>query len=629
MSSAEQPDVTIDVGRESTAVFDPADRDRVLKLSLDMLCVIRFDGTFKSLSPDWSQVLNHPEQQLLSGSLLDFVHPDDRERTAAELAKLAEDETRVSFENRYQRGDDTYASLCWTAMPDAPSEVIHAIVRDVTEEKEREAEIRQSETRFRTLIESAPQAILVADWSGRILLVNPHAVDLFGYSEDELVGTSVDMLLPLNLRQRHANHRETFGRAPQPRMMGHGLDLVAERKNGTRFAVTVGLSLIEMDGDQAIATFVADISERKRIEEELLKSNELRVRLDELQRLRRESDELGELTELLQACVTVPEAYQVIDRYARRLFPHASGAVHVVSASGTLAEEVTAWGNRLFGPAFEIEGCWALRRGRVHVVDDPATMVSCSHLTDQATSYACVPMVAQGQSLGVIHSCRPAGTMSNPDQGSQWSRMRQLASEFADHAALGLSNLNLRASLRSHAIRDPLTKLFNRRYLEETVERELRRADREGAPVGVVMIDLDQFKALNDSFGHHAGDVVLREFATILTDSTRADDLACRYGGEEFVLVLPGASAETSRDRANSLREELRRRVIDYPTGPLSDLSLSAGVVAHPQHGTTFNELLRAADSALYEAKAQGRNRVHVSADGREQGNGRANARAN
>jgi two-component system, cell cycle response regulator len=167
-----------------------------------------------------------------------------------------------------------------------------------------------------------------------------------------------------------------------------------------------------------------------------------------------------------------------------------------------------------------------------------------------------------------------------------------------------------REALRMQAIRDPLTGLFNRRYMGEALDRELRRAEHGGQPVSMVMLDVDHFKRLNDTSGHQAGDELLTHIASILQARTRREDIACRYGGEEFLLILPGAPMEAALRRAEELRQVIRETTIEHRGRPLGRISVSAGVACFPEHGTTADELLRAADAALYRAKELGRDRV-------------------
>lgn len=166
--------------------------------------------------------------------------------------------------------------------------------------------------------------------------------------------------------------------------------------------------------------------------------------------------------------------------------------------------------------------------------------------------------------------------------------------------------------LREQSIRDYLTGLYNRRYLDETLEREVRRAERAKLPIGIIMLDIDHFKRLNDKFTHAAGDVVLQNIASLLKAKIRYADIVCRYGGEEFVVVMPEASLNATLRRAEALREEVRNLNLRYKNQNLGKITISLGVAVYPDHGSTGQEVMQSADSALYTAKLSGRDRVVV-----------------
>jgi diguanylate cyclase (GGDEF)-like protein len=220
--------------------------------------------------------------------------------------------------------------------------------------------------------------------------------------------------------------------------------------------------------------------------------------------------------------------------------------------------------------------------------------------------YLCVPLIAQGETLGVLH-LRP-GPPAEAQTPALAAVKDQLALTVAEDLALALANLRLRESLRSQAIRDPLTGLFNRRYLEETLGRELGRVKRVGAPLGVIMMDLDHFKQYNDTFGHSAGDELLSALGILLKSQIRGEDIACRYGGEEFLLILPGASVSIALERAEILRQAVKEMHRHHQG--LKPTTLSLGVAVYPDHGDTGLQLIRSADAALYRAKQAGRDRV-------------------
>ncbi|HEX2715730.1 MAG TPA: sensor domain-containing diguanylate cyclase, partial [Candidatus Acidoferrales bacterium] len=222
------------------------------------------------------------------------------------------------------------------------------------------------------------------------------------------------------------------------------------------------------------------------------------------------------------------------------------------------------------------------------------------------TAYVCVPLVAEGKALGVLH-LRYAS-----DRGQTKESDRALAVTAADQIALALANLRLHQSLREQAIRDSLTGLYNRQYMEDSLERELRRAERHKTPVAVVVMDLDRFKDINDTLGHEAGDAFLAAFGAFLRSRIREEDIACRYGGEEFVVILPGASLADASARAAQLREAASHVAVEHRGQTLGPVTLSFGIAVFPDHGTTQRMLFRAADASLYRAKQRGRNRVEV-----------------
>jgi diguanylate cyclase (GGDEF)-like protein len=219
--------------------------------------------------------------------------------------------------------------------------------------------------------------------------------------------------------------------------------------------------------------------------------------------------------------------------------------------------------------------------------------------------------MAHGETLGIFCLMTdPIGLVGAPSSISEFNI--QLAVSVAEHAALSIANLKLREKLRYQSIRDPLTGLFNRRFLDESLERELARAIRKNRSLGVIMLDVDRFKKFNDIFGHDAGDTVLKELGARLAKFIRVGDLACRYGGEEFTLILPESSLEDTRRRAEELRISFEQLSLKHRDIVLGKVTLSLGVAALPEHGTTAVQLLAAADGALFTAKNEGRDRVTV-----------------
>jgi len=359
--------------------------------------------------------------------------------------------------------------------------------------------------------------------------------------------------------------------------------------------------------------------ERQRAQNALQQANEMLTEwVRELEVRNKETLLLNEMGDQLQTCLTTEEACGVITKSALSLFPNDSGALCITNPSKNLVEVMAVWsGYTAPDPVFAPENCWALRSGRVHRVDDPAKSPICTHVRPGIKSgYLCVPMVAQGEAIGVLHlEMGPPGPDGRPVMTDAKSR---LALSVADHLGLALASLRLRETLHIQSIRDPLTGLYNRRYMEESLERELRRADRKQRPLAALMLDLDHFKRYNDTLGHAAGDAMLRAIGNFLQSRMRKDDIVCRYGGEEFTIIMPESSLEIAQQRAERLREDGKRLEISVNGQFLGSVTFSVGIACFPDHGTTGEQLLHAADLALYRAKAAGRDCVMAGVRGSE-----------
>jgi len=312
---------------------------------------------------------------------------------------------------------------------------------------------------------------------------------------------------------------------------------------------------------------------------------------------------------LLQSCMTQAEAYRVIALTAKDLFPGHNGCLAILPGRDQPLEVVAHWGACIsVESTFSTEDCWALRRGQLHEAFDPQSALLCSHLIHpQQASSLCLPLTVQSETVGVL------SLMENASRKEKYSLgLQQLVVTVGETIKLALSNLKLRDELRQQAIHDPLTDLFNRRYLEETLPRDLYQAQRRNAPLSVVMLDLDGFKQFNDSYGHGAGDALLREFGRILRAHLRKSDISCRYGGDEFLLVLPDSSVTDTQDRLEEIRTALKKLQIRYGEQMLGMITLSAGITQTPEHGITASELLQTADKAMYAAKQAGGDRIVV-----------------
>jgi diguanylate cyclase (GGDEF)-like protein len=387
----------------------------------------------------------------------------------------------------------------------------------------------------------------------------------------------------------------------------------------TTFTISLGHGLLWLVGMVGIVLgrrrLITAWQQQEHAENALRQSNhKLQDLVEESGRLNREISLVSELADHLHACMTGEEAQQIINRMAPRLFPEQSGALFLLNASRNILEMTVTWGDKPPDQSvMDLQSCWALRRGRPYLMQDPDRDLLCEHLSPPlAAGYYCVPLVAQRETLGVLHlramPPAPGGVSCPPISES----CQSLAITVAEHLALSLGNLKLQEALRHQAIRDPLTGLYNRRFMWETLERELYRMHRKGSCLAVIMLDLDHFKRFNDTFGHLAGDALLSALGRMLLVHVRKEDVACRYGGEEFTLILPETSLETACSRAEELRQLVHNLHLEHHGQILGAITISLGVAVYPQHGEDPEALLRAADAALYEAKHAGRDRVVV-----------------
>jgi diguanylate cyclase (GGDEF)-like protein/PAS domain S-box-containing protein len=361
---------------------------------------------------------------------------------------------------------------------------------------------------------------------------------------------------------------------------------------------------------------IQDVTERVEAEARLQQANrELAERVQELQQRTSEITLLSELGSRLQACQSAEEAYVEISIAAEQLFPGWSGGLCVISASRTVVETVANWGKPAQGErVFAPDECWALRLGRPQSFRTEERWAPCRHVDlTNVTESLCVPLMSQGEALGILtlQKARAQGEQearSRPSASGEAER--RLAAVLAEQIGLALGNLRLRETLRNQSICDPLTGLFNRRYMEESLEREFSRANRKKSRVAIIMMDIDHFKRFNDTYGHQAGDALLRALGDLMKKGTRGQDIACRYGGEEFAIVLCDTSLEGALQRSEILRQQVRQMCVEHANQLLGTISISMGVALYPDHGATIGDVLKAADQALYSAKREGRDRV-------------------
>ena len=550
--------------------------------------------------------------QLIGWHFNNFIVPEDLGAFLGHLNLVLNLRGRQTIELRLKRKDkqEVFISLESTFYQDtAKRSLVRTAFTDITERRQAEEALERLRLQNELILKSAGEGIFQLNLSGEVTFANPAAANLTGYQAGEMHHRLIQELIHY---QKADGSPYPLEECPMHRTLMDGesrrvFDDVFWTKEGEPLPVEYVTTPINEDGRPAGAVVIfRGIAERKRWEGELRKANE------QLQKLVARGDErnhqmmlLQEMGDVFQVCQSSPEAYGVIAEFAPQFFADYSGALYILNNAINFFEMAGSWGeNPPPEVIFGFDECWALRRSKAHSFNSAAAGLRCQHVSLPVTSL-CIPLMAQGEAMGVLHLQSP-----RPIPAEQLAAARQLGTSVAEGMALALANQRLREIMRHQAIRDSLTGLYNRRYLEETLEREVHRGNRLGICIGIIMMDLDQFKAYNDNYGHTAGDEMLRAAGQLIQNQVRGEDIACRYGGEEFLVIMPGASLEVVQLRAETIVREVKQ--LHLQNHALHPITISAGVAIFPDDGATADLVVQTADQALYRAKAAGRDRVMV-----------------
>lgn len=329
--------------------------------------------------------------------------------------------------------------------------------------------------------------------------------------------------------------------------------------------------------------------------------------LDSNQTLKQHEGDLiliNKMNETLQLCQNSEEAYTAIKLAAQRLFSNINGGLTITNFNN-IQELVLFWGDvQILLSSFPSTQCWAYRSANQYVVNDSHEELICPHYNHTPEGrYICIPLIVNSQVIGILN-------FNVPSKLDITNYMEEMFISFSNTIKLSIEKNKMFQKLQEQSIHDPLTQLFNRRYLDEALSHELKQIFRDKNSLCVAMLDLDYFKKFNDSYGHEAGDIVLKFIGTYLNNTHRGNDIACRFGGEEFVLVFPNTDINKILPRLEQIRTDIKNRKIEYNQTILPPITISIGVAEAPKHGTTADDIIRAADKALYAAKEAGRDRV-------------------
>jgi diguanylate cyclase (GGDEF)-like protein/PAS domain S-box-containing protein len=481
---------------------------------------------------------------------------------------------------------------------------------EVSERYRTAIELNEQTTYLNALIQNNPLGIVVFDRQGRVEMANVAFGKLLQYDQRDLsIGDIATLWLvgmPTVLPQALCgtpSHTTVRQKRKDGKLLDLGLHAVPLLVNG------------KVHGAYAI---YEDISEQVRASEAERKHAEsLNQLVTELQIHTNHLTFLNEMGGRLEVCISDQDASKVVGECAQKFFPEAlSGTLYLLRSHNVL-EAASHWGGASVSePIFRVDACHASTQRQALWSGNAEDGSFCPHLRrNAAIKSLCAPIIVVNNLLGILHlEFGAAAEPTDPGTLTVEDSQKRLAVSMAGQVARSFTSLRLRQTLREQSIRDPLTGLFNRRFMEESLEKELKRAERGKYPVSLLFFDLDHFKRFNDSFGHDAGDQVLRSIAELVRSFFRAGDICCRFGGEEFAIILPEMSPAIAGVRGNALRTEIKHLELRHLDKALGEVSISVGVATFPEHGKISEELFRMADQALYESKAQGRDRVTIAA---------------
>lgn len=451
----------------------------------------------------------------------------------------------------------------------------------------------------------APDGVIISGPDRLALWVNPAFTAQTGYGIDDLRGKAVvDVLRGAETDRKCLQHVDIA--CTQRREVHTELQLYA--RDGRVFWVDLKITPV-FDALGVHTHFIAhmrDITERKKLEHQ---NDEMR----QAEELRQSERQLLALTsEWLYSAKSFDELLMVVQRAMHTLIPEADGALYIYGTSRSTLDLATSWGTiPEFPPHILPDDCWALRRGRAYAYGLKPIQFTCDHVTKPGTPYFCLPIIAHGETIGLLHiifdGFEEDGLMRHMREDVLRNRW-DVSLICAEQISLAIANVRLRQELHDKSMRDALTGLWNRRWFMDRALRDFAMAEREGREIGLIMLDVDHFKAFNDQFGHDAGDLVLREVGAILARAATEMIHPCRLGGEEFVILcadMPPADVAALADRIRAALQALR---LSNAGIELPEVTVSAGGAMFPAQGRSVEDVLKAADQALYLAKDQGRN---------------------
>ncbi|MFN6529403.1 GGDEF domain-containing protein [Nostoc sp. ChiSLP03a] len=479
----------------------------------------------------------------------------------------------------------------------------YQILEAIARYQEDTRELQRSQQMQRLFLDQGPFAAYIKDEKSRVLYYNQEIQSRFSVDSQEWLGKTDSEFLPdpEEGRQVMENDRVVL-KTLRP------LKLIEKVKVSDNNQPCYWLSFKFPFSDYATGAYriggiSIDITESIEAQRSLTDLNrQLEEETLELEAKKRELIYLSDMAEMLYSCESEDEVYQVVALTCSKLFPNMSGSIYIIANSKNYVQMNSFWGGqRRSKEIFSLSDCWALRRGKLNLLSPRNSGLMCSHLIQPVSgAHLCIPLFAQSEVVGSLHL--DALEEISPEN-------RQTSEIIARTLGIALNNLSIKQRLTYENLRDGMTQLFNQSYMETITEQRLAEAERSGQPLSIIFLDIDNFKSYNSRYGHVTANIVLQGLAKLLLKSIRSFDIACRWGGEEFVIVMPNMTLETLRKRVEQLRVDIERMQLKDGDRLLESITASFGI-AVSEPGITVKDFLNRANQAMLEAKRTGKNRV-------------------
>jgi diguanylate cyclase (GGDEF)-like protein/PAS domain S-box-containing protein len=583
----------------------------------DVIMLFDAKGNIQEVSPSFLQMTGYESSEMVGKNFkeIDILTPESKQALIKSIHHVLEGNRirMVEYDFIDKNGDIRNCEVSSSPiLQDNKVTGIICVSRNVTKRKQTEAALKESEEKYKALVENPLIGILIIQ-DGKFVYVNDRVAEMHGYTPEELLNSSTLAMLHPDYRDAAVKRAIRVGK-------GESLPGIVEqkrqKKDGEVFWAATIITPIIYQGKPAIAETIVDITAAKTAQEEIKQARDkLAEAIGKLERRNYETGIISEMRDMMQVAADMNELPPIIKSNMEKLFPGAGGALFLMDPTKSELETVGRWNDfpediddNIFAP----DACWALRRSNVYIVEDTDIDSICPHLKHPPSNiYACIPVMDKGEIIGLLH-IRDHKSMSPDDRQKLLTILKETSNSISEYLSLSMANLRLTETLKYQSIKDPLTALYNRRFLMESFTKEIVRASRKKTKITIVMIDIDHFKKFNDKWGHAAGDELLMQLGKFFRENIRESDIACRYGGEEFVILMPESDAEVTFKRAEKMRSEVKNIKAFIGSHRLPPIALSMGISEYPTNGENVDDLLRIADDAMYKAKQEGRDRVVV-----------------